>query len=147
MSRNIFRESERAWAYDVRAQSVAKAVVDNSDMLSQIRALHPSYVYVLAHVFLHAEDIAVQRLGRDVWRRHVALYKDHADAKHYETISFFFDIHIDAVQRFGRFPSRNLILGRQSSQDEEDAMASGRQSRTKQQNPLHTVAWLPLTPV
>lgn len=126
VARNIFRDTARAWAYDERAQKVAKAVVEDQKRLDAICNINPSWFYVLAHVFLHAEDAELQAFGREAWLKHAAKYKEHADAKGYETILLFTDAHMEPVEAFGRFPSRNRFLGREDTPDEAKAMAEGK---------------------
>ena len=38
---------------------------------------------------------------------------------------FFFHIHRDAIERFGRFPSRNKYLGRENTEEENKALDEG----------------------
>ena len=35
------------------------------------------------------------------------------------------ELHRDVIQRFGRFPHRNAALGRETTQEERDYLASG----------------------
>ena len=37
--------------------------------------------------------------------------------------------HLEVMERFGRFPNRNPLLGRESSADEHEWLASGRKER------------------
>jgi uncharacterized protein (DUF924 family) len=101
--RNMFRDSRKAFATDAMALDYARHMT----ALRWDQRLHPierSFVYL---PFEHAEDIDAQRtclrlfgeLGRDdllEWAR-----------KHYVII-----------ERFGRFPHRNAVLGRASTVEE-----------------------------
>ncbi len=57
MSRNIFRDTARAWAYDARAQAALKKAIENPVFLDSIMKMHPAWAYNLIHVFLHAGEI------------------------------------------------------------------------------------------
>jgi uncharacterized protein (DUF924 family) len=112
-SRNVYRGTARAFAADARALGVARELVDTGrfDRLSL-----PEKLFVWAP-FLHAEDLDAQRTGVRLavaaalgaeapWKGLVALSVDMARK------------HLDVVARFGRFPHRNAILGRESTPDE-----------------------------
>jgi uncharacterized protein (DUF924 family) len=100
--RNLFRKSAEAYATDARALELARhAVTTGMD-----RSLPEQERHFLYMPFMHSEDRAMQaesmRLftglgGDDIkWARH----------------------HHGIVERFGRFPHRNAILGRTSTPEE-----------------------------
>ena len=107
-TRNVFRGTPRAFAGDARALALAQALVDSGAHL----ALHPlerAFAYL---PFEHAEDRAAQERG-------VALFAALATGDPYfdDTLDYA-RRHRDIVQRFGRFPHRNAIIGRPSTPDE-----------------------------
>lgn len=107
-TRNVFRGTPRAFAGDARALVLARQLVDSGAHL----ALHPlerAFAYL---PFEHAEDLAMQD-------RSVALFEALATGDPYfdDTLDYA-RRHRDIVQRFGRFPHRNAILGRASTPDE-----------------------------
>jgi uncharacterized protein (DUF924 family) len=57
---------------------------------------------------MHSEDIRVQRAS-------IRLYEEHTDSRVVE----YAIRHQDIIAQFGRFPHRNEILGRPSSEEEE----------------------------
>jgi uncharacterized protein (DUF924 family) len=63
--------------------------------------------------FAHSEDLADQERSVALARQLGA--EDLAHAEH----------HRDIVRRFGRFPHRNRILGRESSREETEYLANG----------------------
>jgi uncharacterized protein (DUF924 family) len=102
-SRNLFRDTPRAYAADPIARRLARrAIVQGVD-----RAMTAQERLFLYLPFEHSEDRADQalaaeliaRLGNDDWTR---------DALAHKAI----------IDRFGRFPHRNAILDRPSSADE-----------------------------
>ena len=106
-TRNVFRDSPRAFAGDALAQAAARAVVDaGHDQL-----LAPSKRWFVYMPFEHAEDIALQE-------RSVALFKALEREPGLADIADYAVRHRDIIARFGRFPHRNRILGRTSTAEE-----------------------------
>jgi uncharacterized protein (DUF924 family) len=112
-SRNAFRNSPRAFAQDAFAQAVAESAIDGGDD----RVLSPIKRNFLYMPLLHAEDRAKQQ-------RAVALFEQLAKdappelAEWHTAAAGFARRHRDIVDRFGRFPHRNAILGRESTREE-----------------------------
>lgn len=100
--RNLFRKSAGAYATDARALELARhAVATGKD-----RSLKEQERYFLYMPFMHSEDRAMQA---ESVRLFTALGGDGAKwARHHHGI----------VERFGRFPHRNAILGRVSTPEE-----------------------------
>jgi len=99
-SRNMFRDSARAYDADPLARRLARAAVEQGfdrSMTDEERM----FLYL---PFEHSEDRADQalsvelfgRLGHDDWTRYAVA-------------------HQEIIDRFGRFPHRNSILGREST--------------------------------
>jgi uncharacterized protein (DUF924 family) len=106
-SRNLFRGSALAFAADPVARRLARdAIAAGYD-----RAMQPAERLFLYMPFEHSEDLADQQrsveliasIGRDDWTR-------------------FADAHKAIIDRFGRFPHRNVALGRASTPEEIAAM-------------------------
>lgn len=105
--RNIYRGSGHAFATDGKARLLARAAVYAGHHLAVEPALRPFFMLP----FEHSEDAADQA-------RSVALCEAHqhltGDA---ETLKWA-RVHADIITRFGRFPHRNAILGRESTPEE-----------------------------
>jgi uncharacterized protein (DUF924 family) len=102
--RNIFRDSARAFATDRQARQVAARAIDEGlDVRTDVE--RRLFLYMPC---LHSEDLADQDRGRALFH---SLGK--ADLLKYA------EAHRRIVQRFGRFPHRNRILGRPSTPEEE----------------------------
>jgi uncharacterized protein (DUF924 family) len=102
-TRNIFRGTPRAFAGDALALEAARAIVARGDDL-RLAPLRRVFVYL---PYEHAEDRALQQES-------VRLFKALGDPD-------FLDYarrHAAVVERFGRFPHRNAILGRESTPEE-----------------------------
>ncbi len=103
MSRNMFRDTPRAFATDPIALWIAHAAIAkgfDKDLTKDER----SFLYL---PFEHAEDPTSQA-------RCVALMATLGDPE----LVKWAQAHKDIIDRFGRFPHRNLILGRQSTDKE-----------------------------
>jgi uncharacterized protein (DUF924 family) len=105
--RNLFRNSPRSYECDERALSVARHAVAHG-LDRRLRPLERSFAYL---PYEHSEDLAAQQEG-------VALFHGLAThAKGAEWLDYAVR-HMRIVERFGRFPHRNAILGRASTPEE-----------------------------
>lgn len=118
--RNLYRNTARAFAYDGKALDLTSSLlnsgaIDTLGWISRVFALMPMQ---------HSEDAGVQdrsveefeRLARQCPEDFRALLENNAG---------YARLHRDIVARFGRFPHRNKILGRQSTREEEAWLADG----------------------
>jgi len=102
-SRNMFRGTARAYAADAQARALARDALERKldEPLAQVERI---FLYL---PFEHSEDRADQalsvrmfsRLGNEDWTRYALA-------------------HQSIIERFGRFPHRNAVLGRVSSAEE-----------------------------
>jgi uncharacterized protein (DUF924 family) len=106
-TRNIFRDTARAFAGDAAAIALAERVVD-AGLDRQLSLNERWFVYL---PFEHAESLSLQE-------RAVQLFKQLAADGLTEPLAWAIK-HRDVVARFGRFPHRNALLGRVSSPEEE----------------------------
>ncbi len=102
-SRNMFRGTARAFAADPYALHMARAAVAKG--LDQDRSKTERLFMYLP--FEHSEDFADQEIS-------VALMAKLED----EELLGYATAHRDIIKRFGRFPHRNALLGRQSTEEE-----------------------------
>lgn len=118
-SRNIYRGTAQAFASDQRALEIALATCDAGLDV----ALHPVERAFLYMPTMHSEDLAVQERG-------VALFEALVDSAG-DTVGYvrenlrFAREHRDLIARFGRFPHRNQVLGREPTEDEQSFLAGG----------------------
>ena len=107
-TRNAFRGSARSFAGDARALAAASRMVGSR----QDEALAPfmrAFVYL---PFEHAEGLAMQDEAIRLFTKLVSESPELADMLDYA------HRHREVIERFGRFPHRNEILGRQSTAEE-----------------------------
>ena len=101
--RNMFRGTPRAFATDAKALEVAeRAVAQGFD--GQLTLNERMFLYM---PYEHAEDATAQARG-------LPLFQSLGDAE----ITRWAVEHKEIIDRFGRFPHRNAILGRTSTPDE-----------------------------
>lgn len=107
--RNVFRGTVRVYATDAQARAVAdKAIGRGFD--AEVEPGLRRFFYL---PFMHSESLADQE-------RSVALNESAGeDSLHWARH------HRDLIARFGRFPHRNAVLGRQSTPQEEAFIAQG----------------------
>lgn len=105
-TRNIFRESARAFAGDAQALSLARSLVDRGDNLK----LAPVERWFSTMPFEHSEQLLDQYEALHLFEALAPLGLP--DALKWARL------HFDVIKRFGRFPHRNAILGRESTPEE-----------------------------
>ena len=109
--RNMFRGSPRSFATDPLALSIAQhAIAAGFD-----QRLDPRQRWFLYMPFQHSEDRAVQA-------RSIELFTQLGDR---ENLGYA-QRHKEIIDRFGRFPHRNEVLGRDSTPEELQYVATHR---------------------
>jgi uncharacterized protein (DUF924 family) len=103
--RNMFRDDPRAFDTDAEALALAKrAIAEGMDM--QLEPRQRAFIYV---PFQHVEDRADQA-------RSVELFTALG-----QKLNLDFAVrHKEIIDRFGRFPHRNAVLGRASTDEEAE---------------------------
>ena len=108
--RNCFRGSAHSYATDGLARQHAKRAIDVGFDL-QVDAALRLFFYL---PFEHSEAMADQEYAME-------LFGGIGD----DELMKYAVLHRDLIARFGRFPHRNASLGRESTQEEIDYLASG----------------------
>ncbi len=104
--RNMFRNDPRAFATDPLARQIAEQMIATG-LDQQLRLIERYFVYV---PFMHSENRAHQQ-------RSVMLFQQLAEERAYFDTSYAVR-HREVIDRFGRFPHRNTVLGRVSTPEE-----------------------------
>jgi uncharacterized protein (DUF924 family) len=109
LPRNIHRGRAQAFAADGKAREVARRAIERGfdGRLSRLQRL---FLYL---PFEHSEDLADQDLA-------IRLIGSLGD----EEQTYWARRHRDVIARFGRFPHRNAILGRENTAEEEEFLKS-----------------------
>jgi len=106
LTRNSFRDTPRAFAGDAIALPLAEEAVARGDD----RALANVERWFTYMPFQHAESVAAQE-------RSLALFRLLRDDGLASPLAWA-EKHAAVIRRFGRFPHRNAILGRESTAEE-----------------------------
>ena len=109
-TRNIYRGTPEAFAGDDIARQLAQQTIA-ANRHDHLPASHQVFLFLPLE---HCEELAVQE-------QCVQLYRELAgrsDADRINGFARYAVAHRDVIARFGRFPHRNAILGRESSPQE-----------------------------
>lgn len=117
--RNIHRGSALAFAGDKRA---LKLCVEGS-MNNVFRDLPPIQRVFFFMPLQHAESAAVQEKSARIFNA-LAEGVSPTLRETFLTFAQFAELHRDIIERFGRFPHRNRVLGRSNTPDEEAFLAA-----------------------
>lgn len=109
--RNIYRGTKAAFAFDDQALKAAQAMTDKGWDL-KIDQSRRAFVYM---PFMHAETMSAQ----NECVRLMDMRLDDANNLHHAKE------HRKVIERFGRFPHRNDILGRESTSEEIAFLKNG----------------------
>ena len=104
MTRNIFRNTPKAFSGDEIACALSLRSVSDG-FLEMEKNLHKRQFFLMP--MMHSEDLEIQK-------KSLPLFK----ALTSENIYDYAIKHHDIIERFGRFPHRNHILNRPSSNEE-----------------------------
>ncbi|MBX3479858.1 MAG: DUF924 family protein [Caulobacter sp.] len=112
--RNLFRDTAHAFATDPLARTIARqALARGFDQ--QTEPLLRRFFYLPLE---HSEDLADQELCVSLCQ---GLMDDTGDA---ETLRYAI-LHRDIIARFGRFPHRNAVFGREMTAEEQVFLEEG----------------------
>lgn len=112
-SRNLFRDSPRAFAQDAQARAVAHHMVERGGD-QELAPIERVFVYL---PFEHSEESADQRLSVTLFER-LEQSVPKTQRGQYAVFSDYARQHAEVIARFGRFPHRNAALGRLSTAQE-----------------------------
>jgi uncharacterized protein (DUF924 family) len=111
--RNMYRDTAKSFAFDARARQLARAALDRG-LDKCLRPVEKVFAYL---PFEHSEDRQDQELSAQLF---TSLPGEVAPALK-SSFQFYLDFahkHKAIIDRFGRFPHRNAILGRASTPEE-----------------------------
>jgi len=119
-SRNIHRGSDKAFATDEIALEVSREGIQQG--FDQELAIDEKCFFYLP--FEHSEDVVDQHAVVGLYSQ---LRDETPQGNKHITGNYlrFGQIHRDIIQKFGRFPHRNQVLGRESTAAELEHIATG----------------------
>ena len=106
--RNLFRGDARTHATDDKALDISRGAIQKGFD----RKLPPFQRHFLYMPFMHSERVEDQQ-------RSVALFQELAEEDGPD-VTEFAEGHRDIIERFGRFPHRNEMLGRETTPEEAE---------------------------
>jgi uncharacterized protein (DUF924 family) len=107
--RNLFRGESKAFATDKQALCLAQYAV--SQGFDQV--LFPVQRWFIYLPFEHSESLEIQHRGIKLW----SSLADDPDSM--SAVNYAYQ-HLKVIERFGRFPHRNPILGRVNTAEETE---------------------------
>lgn len=102
-SRNLFRGSPLAFASDPLALALAQEAI-GAKAEEALSPIERSFLYL---PFMHSESLAIHAVAMQLYRTNGIQSNLDFEVRHKQII-----------ERFGRYPHRNAILGRQSTDEE-----------------------------
>ncbi len=110
-TRNIWRDDPCAFSGDEKALEIVELAIERGqDMLVPLD--ERKWLYM---PFMHSERLDVQEQGLVYFKERID------DANTYD----FAVLHWDVISRFGRFPHRNALLGRVTTEQEQAFLDEG----------------------
>ena len=104
-SRNIYRGTKKAYENDPMALVLAEEMV-HLELDKELPTIQKAFVYL---PFMHSESKVIHSVAHK-------LYSQLGDQD-----SLYWEIlHKDVIDHFGRYPHRNKILGRKTTQEEQE---------------------------
>jgi uncharacterized protein (DUF924 family) len=113
--RHLFRDQARAFYYDRKALSFSLQALDTNRHLEMPGA----YAYFTVMPTMHSEDLLIQERCVLEFTRLAERHQEGAMRELLEAGLYWAKKHRDTIRLFGRFPQRNVALGRVHTPDEE----------------------------
>jgi uncharacterized protein (DUF924 family) len=110
--RNMYRGDARMYAADEKAREAARHAIEHA----YDRELSPYGRMFMYLPFEHSEELDDQRLS-------VELFRGLSTEMGSEDLLGYAVRHLEIVERFGRFPHRNEILGRRTTPEEAEFLS------------------------
>ncbi len=116
--RNIYRGKPEAFAGD---KAALRLCVEGA-MEKKDKDLSPIERVFFYMPLQHAESRKVQSKSVDIFSR-LANAVSPTYRETFDTVAQFAELHADIVQKYGRFPHRNAVLGRPNTPEEDEYLA------------------------
>ena len=107
-SRNLFRNNNKAFAMDKKARLIANLAIDRA----YIAELSNNEILFIILPLIHSENLSDHTHFYKLFNMYFNDYPKFKEAKKMN------NIHTDIIKRFGRYPYRNKVLGRESTNEE-----------------------------
>lgn len=116
--RNLFRGTAQAFSGDHRAAMLCLSGVQ-AGLDQDLAPIERVFFYMPLQ---HAEDVITQRVSVDLY---LQLAEQQSALPVFQDCASYARLHLDLIEKFGRFPHRNDILGRPSTTEEQQFLEEG----------------------
>lgn len=113
--RNIYRGQPASFEFDPHARRTAEIALDHG-FDQELSPIERSFMYLPLE---HSEDLTAQNRSLELYEK-LAAHAPGNESKLLKGNLEFAKRHREIIERFGRFPHRNEILGRTSTQIETE---------------------------
>ena len=107
-SRNMFRNDKKAFAQDQKT----RLIVNDAVYSGYLEAMNVDQRFFMLLPLIHSEEISDHEMAYYLLNKYL---REH---ENYNQIKKFWKDHTIAIKRFYRYPHRNKILGRESTEEE-----------------------------
>ena len=107
-SRNMFRNDKKAFAQDQKT----RLIVNDAVYSGYLEAMNVDQRFFMLLPLIHSEEISDHEMAYYLLNKYL---KEHEG---YNQIKKFWQDHTKAIRKFHRYPHRNKILGRESTEEE-----------------------------
>ena len=107
-SRNMFRDEKKAFAQDHKT----RLIVNDAVYAGYLESMNESERFFMILPLIHSEEITDHDMAYYLLNKYL---KEHEG---YAQIKKFWKDHTKAIKQFHRYPHRNKVLGRESTEEE-----------------------------
>ena len=107
-SRNMFRDDKKSFAQDHKT----RLIVNDAVYAGYLEAMNESQRFFMILPLIHSEEITDHDMAYYLLNKYL---REHEG---YVQIKKFWQDHTKAIRQFHRYPHRNKILGRESTEEE-----------------------------
>lgn len=108
-SRNLFRNSPKAFEQDYKTRLIVNEAIDRG----YLEELDENKNMFLLLPLIHSENLSDHIFGHQLIRTYLNKHKN------YKQIKKVWTDHTIPIKKYGRYPHRNKVLGRQSTTEEK----------------------------
>ena len=107
-SRNMFRNDQKAFAQDHKT----RLIVNDAVYSNYLDSMNEDQRFFMLLPLIHSEEISDHEMAYYLLNKYLREYEE------YNRIKKFWQGHTKVIRQFHRYPHRNKILGRESTEDE-----------------------------
>ncbi len=122
-SRNTYRSTTKAFEYDRQALAIMDRAIEKGWDL-RLQAIERAFLYMPLQ---HSESLIRQKQASNLYKE-LVLQSIEPYREYLLGMERFAKQHRMLIERFGRFPHRNVILGRKSTPEEQEYMQKSKQN-------------------